>query len=120
METLGVGAENEKTDSLKTNISPSTLLIGLVSAAVVSPVYEEIFYRGFLYRWFRRYGVGTAVMMSSLIFMVVHIPTYNVLPLVFVNGLINSWMYERTGSVVPRMMVHGGVNGVGVILTYLL
>ncbi|SDJ51625.1 CPBP family intramembrane glutamic endopeptidase [Salimicrobium halophilum] len=120
LEIIGVGADNEKTESLNNNMSTSSLLIGLISAAVVSPVYEEIFYRGFLYRWFRRYGVGIAMIVSSTIFMIVHIPTYSVLPLTFVNGLIYSWMYERTGSIVPAMIVHGGVNGIGVLVSALI
>ncbi|MFD2700535.1 CPBP family intramembrane glutamic endopeptidase [Paenibacillus shunpengii] len=120
MELWGIGTENSKTESLQQNISLLTILIGFVSAAIVSPVYEEIFYRGFLYKWFRvKWGVGAGLILSSIIFTIVHIPTYNTLPVNFVSGVICAWCYEKTGSIVPRMIVHGGFNGLAVILTAL-
>ena len=50
---LGISVDNSKTESLQQNINLFTILIGIISAGVVSPVYEEIFYRGFIYRWLR-------------------------------------------------------------------
>ena len=53
MELLGGTSENTKTQSLQSNMGILSFLIAFVSAAIISPIYEEIFYRGFLYRWFR-------------------------------------------------------------------
>lgn len=117
---LGVGAENSKTDSLQSRMTLLTFLIGFVSAAIISPLYEEIFYRGFLYRFLRsKFGVPIGMVSSSFIFMIVHIPTFNTLPINFVSGLIFAWTYEKTGSIVPAIIIHGTFNGIAVILTAL-
>ncbi|MED1865956.1 CPBP family intramembrane metalloprotease [Fictibacillus nanhaiensis] len=119
MDVLSIGTSNDKTDSLKSNITPFTLMIGFLSAAVVSPIYEEIFYRGFLYTWFRRWGIQKAMIFSSFIFMIVHIPTYNTLPVNFASGLVFCWVYEKTGSIIPAIIIHGVVNGIGISLSVL-
>ncbi len=120
MELLGGTSENTKTQSLQSNMGILSFLIAFVSAAVISPIYEEIFYRGFLYRWFRvKLGVPAGILLSSSVFMLVHIPTYNTLPVNFLTGVIFSWTYEKTGSIYPGMIIHGVFNGIAVVLTAL-
>lgn len=120
MSFMGVGTENSKTESLQSQMTLLNFAIGFISAALISPVYEEIFYRGFLYRFFSsRYGVLSGMIISSFIFTVVHIPTFNTLPLNFVSGLIFSWVYHKTGSIIPSILIHGIFNGIAVILTAL-
>ncbi|TWT07819.1 CPBP family intramembrane metalloprotease [Planococcus sp. CPCC 101016] len=120
MSFVGIGTENSKTESLQSQMTLLNFGIGFVSAAIISPIYEEIFYRGFLYRFFSsRYGVFSGMLISSLIFTAVHIPTFNTLPVNFVSGLIFSWVYYKTGSVIPSILIHGIFNGIAVILTAL-
>lgn len=54
---------------------------------------------------------------SSFIFMLVHIPTYNTLPVNFLSGLVFAWVYEKTKSLLPSMIIHACFNGIAVILT---
>ncbi|OBY79476.1 CAAX protease [Paenibacillus sp. KS1] len=115
---LGTTVENSKTESLKQHVTLFTLLLGVVSAGIISPVYEEIFYRGFIYRWLRtRVGMGGAILISALIFTAAHYPTTNAMPVNFVGGVLFAWAYERTGSVWPGILVHGITNTIGVLLT---
>lgn len=115
---IGNSWENSKTEAIQQNVTFLTALIAFVSAAVISPIYEEIFYRGFLYRWLRtRIGFTGALIISSLIFTIVHIPTYNVMPVNFFSGVIFALAYERTGSIWPSVVIHGLTNGVMVLLT---
>jgi len=118
MDFLGGTTENTKTESLQNNMGLWTILIAFVSAAIISPIYEEIFYRGFLYRWFRvKWGVPAGILLSSFVFMLVHIPTYNTLPINFLSGVIFSWTYEKTGSIYPGMIIHAVFNAIAVVLT---
>lgn len=115
---LGVGTDNSKTESLREKINFYTVLIGIISAGVVSPVYEEIFYRGFIHRWLAsRIGTGLGMLVSSLIFTAAHFPTLNAMPVNFISGVVLAWTYERTGSVIPGMIVHGIFNTIAVLLT---
>lgn len=113
-----IGTDNSKTESLQKKLSAINFMVAFVSAAIISPIYEEIFYRGFLYRWFRsKYGIFIGMFVSSFIFMIVHIPTFNSLPYTFLAGLIFAWTYEKTNSVYPAMIIHALFNGLSIILT---
>ncbi len=115
---LGNTVDNSKTESLKQNVTLFTIIIGVVSAGIVSPFYEEIFYRGFIYRWLRtRISMRGAIVISALIFTLAHFPTMNAMPVNFISGIVFAWAYERTGSVVPGMIVHGVFNTIAVLLT---
>ncbi|MFF5994997.1 type II CAAX endopeptidase family protein [Lysinibacillus sp. KU-BSD001] len=118
MDLLQISWENNKTEALKTDVNGTTILIGFISAAIISPIYEEIFYRGFLYKWLRiKYGVAISLLVSSFIFMIVHIPTYNTLPITFLSGLIFACTYEKTSSIIPAIMIHAAFNGIAILMT---
>ncbi|MGE6261328.1 CPBP family intramembrane glutamic endopeptidase [Heyndrickxia sporothermodurans] len=117
---IGNTWENSKTEALQQNVTFFTVLIAFISAAVISPIYEEIFYRGFLYRWLRtRVGFIGAIILSSFIFTIIHIPTYNVMPVTFFSGIIFALAYERTNSIWSSVIIHGLTNGIMVLLTSL-
>ncbi|WP_330949623.1 CPBP family intramembrane glutamic endopeptidase [Virgibacillus sp. MG-45] len=114
------GWENRKTEAIQQNVTFFSFLIAFISAAVVSPIYEEIFYRGFLYRWLRtRIGFNGAILFSSIIFTTAHIPTYNTMPVNFFSGIIFALAYERTNSIWPAVIIHGLTNGIMVLMTVL-
>ncbi|MGG1629521.1 CPBP family intramembrane glutamic endopeptidase [Rossellomorea sp. NRS-1567] len=117
---IGNSWENSKTKAMQQNATFFTILIAFISAAIISPVYEEIFYRGFLYRWLRtRIGLTGALLLSSLIFTIIHIPTYNVMPVNFFSGILFALAYERTHSIWPSVLIHGLTNGIMVLLASL-
>ncbi|QGG58614.1 CPBP family intramembrane metalloprotease [Paenibacillus sp. B01] len=71
-----------------------------------------------MYRWLRtRMGRMGAIAVSSLIFTLAHYPTLNAMPVNFVSGIVFAWAYERTGSVIPGMIIHGAFNTIAVLLT---
>ncbi|CAK8581564.1 CPBP family intramembrane glutamic endopeptidase [Priestia megaterium] len=118
MEWFGMTYENKKTASLQQDLSLFSFILAFVSAAVISPFYEEIIYRGFFYTWLKRKGgIVVGLVGSSFIFMLVHIPTYNTLPVNFLSGLVFAWVYEKTKSLLPSMVIHACFNGIAVILT---
>ncbi|TFE00777.1 CPBP family intramembrane glutamic endopeptidase [Jeotgalibacillus sp. R-1-5s-1] len=120
LELTGIGSSNTKTESLQ-NEGIMMFVLAFLSAAVLSPIYEELFYRGFIYTWLRqRLTLYPSLIISAAIFTLVHIPTYNTLPINFISGIIFAWVYERTGSIISSMIVHASFNGLAVILTFLL
>lgn len=117
---IGNSWENSKTEAIQENVTFFHVSIAFISAAVISPVYEEIFYRGFIYRWLRtRIGLIGALLLSSFIFTVVHIPAYNVMPVNFFSGIIFALAYEKTNSIWPSVTIHGLTNGIMVLLVSL-
>ena len=50
----------------------SRLITFLLVGALIGPVAEEIFFRGILYGFFRRWGIPAAVLLSTLLFVLPH------------------------------------------------
>ena len=120
MEKMGISFENSKTETVQNNKSIYAFCIVVIGAAVISPIYEEILYRGAFYTFFReRYGIWGGVLISSIIFTVVHIPTYNTLPVNFLSGVAFAWLYEKTNSILSAMIAHALFNFIAVLLTFM-
>ena len=82
------------------------LLFFTFFVAILGPVVEEIFFRGFTYKVFRqKFGVRWALVISSAIFAGLHMSPIAFLP-IFLLGFFLATLYERTGSLVPSMTVH--------------
>lgn len=119
MEKMGISFENSKTETVQNDKSIYAFCIAVIGAAVISPIYEEVLYRGVFYTFFRdRYGIWGGVLISSIIFTVVHIPTYNTLPVNFLSGVVFAWLYEKTNSILSAMTAHALFNFIAVLLTF--
>ena len=63
---------------------------------------------------------GAVCLISSIIFTVVHIPTYNTLPVNFLSGVVFAWLYEKTNSIfLSAMIAHALFNFIAVLLTFM-
>ena len=101
---------------------PSDLLLpgrlaalSIVALAVVTPVAEEIFFRGFVLRGFvNRWGVVPGVLLSAVIFAALHFQPGVIIP-VFITGLILGTLYWQTGSIWPGIGVHAAQNLVATV-----
>lgn len=90
---------------------------------VLAPIAEEIFWRGFVYGYLRtKIGIIFGLLLQALMFSLLH---YNIsvnigtnvssLLIVFMVGLIAGFIYERTGSIYPSMVLHCSFNYFSVI-----
>lgn len=85
--------------------------------AIIGPVIEEIFFRGFTYKAIRtRYGVRWAMVGTAFIFATLHMNWIAFVP-IFALGIFLAYLYEKTGSLVPSMTAHMLHNVIMVILT---
>ncbi len=86
--------------------------------AVVAPVGEEIFFRGFAYQGIKnRLGAKWGAGLSSLAFAALHtnVPAFVAY---FVLGLILVWLFQRTKSLTAPILAHSLNNFIAVM--YLL
>ena len=100
---------------------PQDVVLGILAAVVLAPLGEELFYRGVLYRWLRQIvPLGIALGLSALLFTAVHwsgdLLHPSGLALVFGSGLLYAWLFERSGSLLPGLLVHVLVNLAGLLL----
>jgi membrane protease YdiL (CAAX protease family) len=94
-----------------------SLVFLTVFVAVIGPVIEEIFFRGFAYKAFRsRFGAGVAMVASAALFSAMHLNIVALVP-VFFLGIYLAYLYEKTGSLVPSITAHMAHNIVMVSFT---
>lgn len=71
----------------------------------IAPVAEELFFRGFVYTFFRRWGIICALAVSTAIFVVLHAPI-GIPYTQIVGGLVFALAYETTGNLTVPMTIH--------------
>lgn len=111
MAALGVITQADVVFELLGEID-APILFAFVTA-IVAPFTEELFFRGFLFKGFRqRYGWVNALMFSSIIFSLFHGQIATLIP-TFLLGALFAYLYHRTESVFPGMILHFLVNAMG-------
>lgn len=112
---LGADLQNDKARAIEESLAFFPLLIAFVGAVIISPLYEEIFYRGVMLSVLNRIvSDRPALFLQALIFALAHLPNWNLLLLSIINGYFFAHAYRKTGSVFAAAFVHGMVN----LLTY--
>jgi membrane protease YdiL (CAAX protease family) len=90
----------------------------LIVGAVFAPLVEEIFFRGFLFQGFRaRYGWVTAMLLSAAIFAVAHLDLVVLIP-TFILGCLLAYVFHRSNSLWPGIILHFLVNSFGLLGAY--
>lgn len=90
-----------------------------VGAVLVAPLVEEIFFRGFVFAGLReRYGWRRAAVISAGLFAVIHLQPTAIAP-IFVLGLIFAYLYERSCSIWPAVLMHVSSNALALGAAYL-
>jgi len=85
-------------------------VLGL-SVVAGAPLGEELFFRGLLYREFRRlWGVAPGIAVSAAVFAAFHLDVGVLVPFVMVGALL-AWAYEASESLWVPVAVHGLFNG---------
>jgi membrane protease YdiL (CAAX protease family) len=101
-------------------LTPTHLVLLLLSVAVAASLVEELFFRGMLYPLMRRSTAAwVTVVLNASIFALGHgIPI--MLPTFFVAGVMFALVRERTNSLLPGMLIHGLQNALAVLSIYAL
>lgn len=100
--------------------STFTLVLFAIFAAVIAPVTEELFFRGFLQPLFSRtFGVIAGILITALIFGGLHAPEYSwawqYASAVALAGAVFGWVRYRANSIIPSTIMHGCYNSVFLI-----
>ena len=109
------------------------LALNLLAAAVLAPLGEELFFRGFTTTaWLRSYGVRQAIVRGAVFFAVAHVVTLS--DASFAEGLQRAvfsfvalmpvaltlgWVFIARRSLWAPIGLHAAFNGMQVLLAYL-
>lgn len=100
---------------------PVLVTLSVLRGVLITPIAEELFFRGAFYSWLKgRFTVRAAIITSAALFTVVHFGVLALLPYVAIFGLIGAWVRERTGSIVPWTIVHCVHNAAIFVAAYVI
>ena len=88
---------------------PSTqpgLFSFFVVGGIISPVAEEIFFRGVLYGYFRRWGMWAALLLSTAVFVMAHAIFHRVPVPQIVGGILFAVAYEKEKNLMVPITIH--------------
>lgn len=98
--------------------SPISFVLNLVIFAVLPALAEELVFRGYVLRSLRPYGDGFAVVVSSVLFGLMH-GNVSQIPFALCVGLVIGWLYVSTNNIWLPIAVHFCNNAISVLASYL-
>lgn len=124
---VGVKSNQSAEFQFVTSQGPLVFILVLLVAGVLAPCVEELFFRGFIFGFYRRRKpLWMAYVASSLLFTVLHLQPQCMTPAQMAGlavgilqlALLLAWLYQRSGSLYPGMVAHAVNNATGLILLY--
>jgi membrane protease YdiL (CAAX protease family) len=99
------------------SIPPTAIIIAIVTAVTLTPLIEELFFRGMVLRRFAsKWGIRRSIFVTAFLFGCFHPDPVST----FVFSIVMSLLYLRTGSLYITMACHCLNNTVGVIINLVL
>lgn len=94
----------------------------LVIIGILTPICEELFFRGFLLGSFLRISQGNkhfAVLTSSLIFAGLHLQPLKLLPMIFL-GMCLGYLYVEGKNLKYSILFHALINSSQIIVAFIM
>jgi CAAX protease family protein len=86
--------------------SPGLMTFAIMQVVLITPLAEELVFRGSLYGWLRgKLNANLTILITSILFALYH-PLIYLWPMAFVFGLVSGWVRERTNSLTPFLVIH--------------
>jgi hypothetical protein len=109
-----------QSDIYRTASAAGWLVMLWLAVVVVTPIGEEILFRGFLFRgWLRNpRDAWPVILITALLWALVHVQ-YDayVIGQVFVFGVMLGWLRWTTGSTILTILLHALINCEGMLET---
>lgn len=93
-------------------------LILLVSTCIVAPIFEELIFRGLILTALKKFGHVYAIVVTSLLFALLHGNIPQSLPIFFFS-LVVCYVVIKMNSLLPAILIHFINNVYGVMGLYL-
>jgi membrane protease YdiL (CAAX protease family) len=84
--------------------------LALLFGCIIAPFLEEMLFRGIILRSFlRQYSKTASILGSAALFGIAHLNVYQLVT-AFAVGIVAGWLYERTRSLWPCILLHASYN----------
>lgn len=98
----------------------SSIPLLVLSIGILTPIFEEMIFRGFLFKGLERTALGGhgTVWATSLLFVIIHMQyNWHVLLLIFPLALVLGYSRMYSGSLVLPIVLHAVNNSLAVFIT---
>ncbi len=83
------------------------LIHNSILALIIAPIFEELLFRKYIFKGLlSKYSIGTSMIVSSVLFSIIHLPKYNNLIPTFIFGLICCYIYMKTKNLWYCIFLH--------------
>lgn len=94
------------------------IVLAFVALIIIAPIVEESIFRGLMLPAFaKKFGIVVAAIVTSILFGAVH-GQLNVGIVTFILGLLLAWVYYKTRSLWPAIILHSLKNLIAFILIF--
>ncbi len=105
--------EHPTLSALQSGALSTALVVSLwIGAAVIAPLAEEFFFRGFV-QTFLVTALGSptkAIFVTAGVFASIHFPQPQAVPALFLLAVLLGYAYEKTGSIMVPVIIHACFN----------
>lgn len=85
-------------------------LYSFITVVILAPIFEELIMRGVILDGFlKSYNPRKAILLSAFAFGLFHLNPWQFVP-AFIGGLYLGWIYYRTQSIIPCIVIHSVNN----------
>lgn len=108
LQAVGADTTDDIPDELGIDDGLAAAIAISFAVTVMAPLGEELFFRGYLYGSFRRWGVAPAALMVGVLFGALHFGGSDALYLapLALFGVLLCLLREKTGSLYPTIGLH--------------
>lgn len=101
---------------LSSNGTPLSIISTITGFIILAPLFEELLFRGIVYRHIARFGGWLPVIFSGVIFGLFHMNFPQIL-FASVLGTCAAFLFAKTKSIIPAIILHISLNTIGGIGT---
>lgn len=93
-------------------------VFGFAMMVIAAPILEELIFRGIMLDGLlKKYSPTRSILISSLIFGIVHLNPWQFVA-GFILGTFSGWIYYRSQSLLPSIIIHMAANLTGFMAIY--
>ncbi|NMA94447.1 MAG: CPBP family intramembrane metalloprotease, partial [Clostridiales bacterium] len=98
--------------------SGGNYIVALICIAIMPAVVEEFLFRGVVLRSYEKMGKKVSVIMSGLLFALLHMNLAS-LPSIIFLGIIISYLVQRSDSIISGFLYHFTNNTIAITIVYI-
>lgn len=88
------------------NVPENQVFLFLITATIISPIAEELFFRGILYSFLRPAGIIFAVVITTAVFALSHFPGTSIPFIQIIGGIVFALCFEKSKSLFSPIIIH--------------